>query len=84
MLIHGIGLIQHVGDRKLLYTNRDKMIFPITHAFTDYKVGDDIESGLLKPLIKGLNEYSNQTRCSKVFKYFTKSIYNFIKISNKS
>lgn len=84
VLSHGIGLVQHVGERKLRFTSLDRMIVPITHTFNNYKIGTDIEKYLLNPLIKGLQEISGQSQCSKVFPYFPIAIRNFISKINKT
>ncbi len=84
MLDYGIGLIHHVGTRKKAEAGiyHDFMILPITDAFNDYQLGTDYDEFLIKPLMKGLQNISNKSRCSKSFDHFVISLKKFSTNSN--
>jgi hypothetical protein len=77
---HGIGLIHHVGPRKITYPWYDIIINPITEAFVNYELETDIVKFLLQPLKEGLQKVRNKSACAKDIDSFTIAIENFTRI----
>jgi hypothetical protein len=85
MLEHGIGLIHHVGLRKKLTCDWcDKMIHPITDAFNNYEIGSNFDEFLLIPLIEGLHEIKNDSKCGEDFNNFTIALKKFSENLNEN
>jgi uncharacterized metal-binding protein len=79
MLMHGIGLIQHVGLRKKEMGGYDKIINPITDAFNNYEIGKDLNEFLVNPLIDRLKNIRNESKCANTLESFIISLKSFSK-----
>ncbi len=80
VLRDGIGLIHHVGERKKNHGGYDKMIYPITDTFNIYEIGTDFQYFLLSPMIKGLENIRNESKCANVLNNLTISLRSFSKM----